>query len=709
MMRKRNLSLVARLVFGAALFLVQSCHRHSPAPASVDLAAGLIDGNAGDDWTGYGRTYGEQHFSPLEDINSGNVAKLGLAWSFDLPAGNPMSGPIEVGGTLYTSTGYSVVRALDVRTGRLLWTFDPKAPEASGKKLRQGWGSRGLAYWNDKIFVGTQDGRLIALNARNGREVWTQLTVDKNDYRFISGAPRVFEGKVIIGHGGADAADTRGYVTTYDTETGKQLWRFYLVPGNPTKGFEDTAQAMAAKTWSGEWWKYGGGGTAWNSFTYDRDTDTILVGTGNGAPWNHKIRSQGKGDNLFLCSIVALDAKTGRYKWHYQFNPGEAWDYNASMDMQLADLIIDGHPRKVVMEAPKNGFFYVIDRTNGKLISADKIAYTTWADRIDLATGRPIENPAARFPTDKPFALFPNSMGAHTWLPSAFSPKSGLIYLPVAEMGANYSTKGYEPGWRRPPNNVLGFGYNLDFKVKRAAGGPSVDSFLLAWDPVRKREAWRVSTPGGWNGGILATGGNLVFQGEAAGNFVAYEAGSGKPLWTFDATVSILAPPITYRVGGRQYITIIAGIGTSAGLMGDAAPMSVDYRTQPRRILTFALGGTQRLPKTEAMKIEAMEDKSFRANPASAARGSGLFAKNCMICHGIAAIAGGTAPDLRRSAVPASDEAFRQVVREGVLVTAGMPRFEEIDDTDLGDIRQYLRSQADVLRRKRVKHSKNEE
>jgi quinohemoprotein ethanol dehydrogenase len=378
--------------------------------------------------------------------------------------------------------------------------------------LRQGWGSRGLAWWNGKVFTGTQDGRLIAIDAATGQETWSVQTLQEGDYRFISGAPRVFGDKIIVGHGGGDGGQTRGYVTAYDAMTGRQLWRFFTVPGDPAKGFENDAMAMAARTWSGKWWENGGGGTVWNAISYDAETDTVLLGTGNGAPWNHRVRSEGKGDNLFLCSIVALDGKTGAYKWHYQINPGESWDYNAAMDMHLADLTIAGKLRKVLIQAPKNGFLYVIDRTDGKLISAEMIAKVTWATRIDVASGRPVENPDARYPGHRPFELWPGNMGAHSWNPSAFSPQSGLAYIPVRETGMTMDDKGIDPAtWQFQPGNVG----NMAVNMGAAAPNPLNDtSALLAWNPVTQKVAWKVPTPGAWNGGLMATGGNLLFQGQ---------------------------------------------------------------------------------------------------------------------------------------------------------------------------------------------------
>jgi quinohemoprotein ethanol dehydrogenase len=346
----------------------------------------------------------------------------------------------------------SVVRAVDSVTGKVLWQYDPHAGEKADGELRVQWGIRGIAYWNDKVYTGTADGRLLAINARTGQLVWSAQTHEKGDGRYITGAPRVFDSKIIIGHGGADTANVRAYVTTYDAETGRQLWRFFLVPGNPKNGFEDKAQKLAAKTWTGEWWKYGGGGTAWNAFTYDPDTNTILIGTGIGAPWNQKVRSPGGGDNLFLCSIVALDASTGAYKWHYQVNPGETWDYNAAMDLELADLTIDSRPRKVLLSAPKNGFFYVIDRLNGKLISAENYTKVTWASKIDLTTGRPVEVPGARFPNGEDFELWANFNGSHSWMPMAFSPQTRLVYIPVLHGGPSTMIV----GWRSKIGSAVG-------------------------------------------------------------------------------------------------------------------------------------------------------------------------------------------------------------------------------------------------------------
>lgn len=698
-------SAAQRALAACVILALAGCNRSAPADNAAAVAgpqgwlAQLDDGSDGRDWPGFGRTYGEQHYSPLDEVNPETVSRLGLVWSLDLPPGNPATGPIAVDGILYFASGYSVAHAVDAATGRLLWTYDPKAPEASGHKLRQGWGSRGIAYWNGKVYIATQDGRLIALNAKTGKPVWTAMTMGKDDQRFISGPPRVFDGMVVIGNGGADEAAIRGYATAYDAETGEQKWRFFTVPGNPADGFENDAMKMAAKTWSGEWWKHGGGGTVWNAITYDKDSDTLYLGTGNGSPWNHKIRSAGKGDNLFLCSILALDAKTGAYKWHYQINPGESWDFNAAMDMQLADLTIGGKQRKVLMTAPKNGFFYVLDRLTGELISAEPFVTTTWAKRIDLKTGRPVEEPNIRY-EDGPATFRPTPVGAHSWTPMAYSPKTGLVYIPAIDLEATFDDAGITAAnWRRTPGMALDYGVRVDI---RPPAGAKTLSYLVAWDPVTQKAAWRLPTPGHFNGGVLATGGNLVFQGHPDSSFTAYDGTSGKPLWNFDARAPVVAPPISYRVGDRQYVTVIAGMGTSAGLFGPLlAQFGIDYRTQSRRVLTFALDGKAVLPAKTPYVAKAAPDPGFRADAAAAGAGEGIFNIRCAVCHGGGAIAGGTAPDLRTSLAVMSPDIFTGIVRDGTLVPAGMPRFEELTDKELAAVRQYLRTRADALRRER--------
>lgn len=681
------------LVLSAALVLA-GCKSSDDGTQRSDaiLRADGADGN----WPAYGGGYRETHSSPLEDINQGNVGQLGLAWEIDLPTQiSTHSAPIEVDGTLYYVTGLSVVSAADAVTGKQLWTYDPKVGEAAGEKLRGAWGARGLAWWNDKVYVGTMDGRLIALDGKTGSEVWSvQTTLGPNDGRYITGAPRVFKGKVIIGHGGADFAPVRGYVTAYDAETGKKAWRFFTVPGKPgTKDGEvsDSIMEKAAKTWKGEWWKFGGGGTAWNAIAYDPDYNRIYIGTGNGAPWNRDIRSPGGGDNWFLCGIVAVDADTGKYLWHYQTAPGEQWDYNSAMDIEMAKLVIDGKQRDVILHAPKNGFFYVIDRASGKLISAEPYAKVTWATGIDRSTGKPIETPEARLPGGRTL-IWPGGTGAHNWMAMSFSPKTGLVYIPKLDAPGFYSNQGIDPNnWVFSKNLQLNSGY-ASFALKEAPP-PSLQPMasLLAWDPVAQKARWSVPFRGLYHGGVLSTGGGLVFQGNLEGRFVAYAAESGKVLWNFDAQNGILGQPIAYRVGGKQYITVMTGVGGIAGSIGsETRQFGWDYRDQQRRLLTFAIGGRQKLPTLQRTVLKFVDDPGIKLDDAAVGRGMLAYSTSCLQCHAVAAVGAGGAPDLRTSQAVLDPETFEQILREGVLVSQGMPRYGELSNSDLDDLRQYI-------------------
>ena len=663
-------------------------------PTDTSAAVRVDDASDGHNWPSYGRTYGEQHFSPLRQINESNVVRLGLAWTMELGSGHSVTVPLAVNGILYFSTGYSIVRAVEASSGKLLWVYDSKAAQAAGKKLRMGWGSRGIAWWNGRLFVGTHDGRLISLDAETGKPLWSVMTVSKDDYRFIGGAPRVFGGKVIIGHGGADGGMTRGYVTTYDAATGRQLWRFYTVPGNPADGFENEAMAMAAKTWSGQWWKVGGGGTVWNAFTYDPETDIVYLGTGNGSPSNHRIRSNGKGDNLFLSSVVALDASTGDYQWHYQTSPAEMWDYNAAMDMPLAELEFAGKTRKVLMIAPKNGFFYVIDRLDGTLLSAEPFVKVNWAKRIDIASGRPVEVPEARYPDGTEFTIWPGPIGAHASQAMAFSPITGLAYIPTIEMPATFSDKGITlENWTHAPGNAADGGHIMSLDSE--SDDPDVGtSDLLAWNPLTQAAAWRVPTPAFWNGGVLASAGNLVFQGQIDGRFNAYSADRGELLWSFEAHAPVTAAPITYTVDGKQHVTVFSGISGSGAVFGPQSREFIDTRTLVWRVMTFALDADKKLAKLEAAPWVAVADPSFVPDPAGAARGAAQYGLRCLHCHGLDVVSAGYAPDLRISAIPRTEAAFIAVVRHGSLVANGMPGFEELSDAQLADLRQYIRTEA---------------
>lgn len=649
-----------------------------------------VSNNNGDDWPSYGGDYTENHFSPLTEINEGNVARLGLAWSYDidvLPTSN--SAPLEIDDVLYFASGYSIIHALDAVTGALLWKYDPQAAEAAGERMRGAWGVRGIAYWRGKIYTGTVDGRLIALDAKSGREVWSVTTVEPGDGRYISGPPWVFNNTIVIGHGGGDFAPVRGYVTAYDAETGRQKWRFHTVPGNPADGFENDAMRMAAETWDGEWWRYGGGGTVWHAMAYDPRYNRLYIGTGNGAPWNQRIRSPGGGDNLFLCSIVALDADTGEYVWHYQVNPGETWDYNAAMDIELADLEIDGRTRHVILHAPKNGFFYVIDREDGELISAGPfVENITWAERIDQVTGRPVEVPAARYPNGQASIVFPSPVGAHSAEAMSFSPRTGLVYIPAIEQGRIYVDAPNLSGWSFTPGQVINNG------TGPAPAGmvvPRGSNRLLAYDPVRQREAWSVPLQGAKNGGVLSTAGNLVFQGNVTGEVTAYSADKGERLWAFDAQTGILAQPISFRAGGRQYVTVVTGwrMGAPSG-----PGLEWDYRVQRRRVLTFALDGQATLPPLDRTPPPLVDDAAFRIDARRAQVGASVYGLRCYLCHGGGLNSGGTAPDLRRSPIPLDSASMNAVLNEGVLRSNGMPQFAELSPAEIEGLQHYVRQQA---------------
>lgn len=678
----------------AALLVATAMPSHGAA--RVDGKA-IADERQGANWLAYGRTYSEQRFSPLAKIKDSNVKDLGLAWHLDLPEDRSLlSTPLVVDGVLYFSGSFSVVTAVDATSGKVLWRYDPKVIEHSGDRLRIFWDfSRGIAFWKGRVYAATVDGRLIAIDAKTGQEVWSTMTVDPNQPYYITGAPRVFRDKVVIGNGGTELGAIRGYVTAYDTETGKQVWRFYTVPGNPADGFEDETQAMAAKTWNGEWWKHGGGGTAWNAITYDSEFNRVYIGTGNGSPWNQRMRSPGGGDNLFLCAIVALDADTGKYMWHYQTTPGESWDYNSAMDIMLADLKLGGRNVKALLHAPKNGFFYIIDRANGKLLSAEPFAKVTWASKIDLATGKPIENPGQRYESGEAI-VWPSPFGAHSWHAMSYNPKTGLVYIPSIEMAGLFSDKGMEPATWHSPKFQFDPAVDLMRDDVPANAG---NSALMAWDPVHQRQVWRQPLPGVWNPGTLSTAGNLVFQGRVDGEFVAYRADTGAPVWRFPVGVGISAPPISYAVKGKQYVALLAGWGgAGASMPGSlAAQHGWTYRGHPRRLLAFSLDGKETLPPGPPPAFAVpLDAPGFEVQPALAERGGHVFVQQCVMCHGAGAVSGGYAPDLRASAIPIDPTSFRDVLLKGVLRSRGMPAFNDLSADEIEALQHYIRQQAKV-------------
>jgi quinohemoprotein ethanol dehydrogenase len=645
------------------------------------------------DWLTYGRTYSEQRFSPLKQINDGNIQQLSLAWSHDLDTRRGQEAtPLVVDGVMYFTTAWSKVISVDAATGALRWQFDPKVPP--------GWAvngccdavNRGVAAWNGRVFVATLDGRLIALDAATGKVVWETLTIDPTMRYTITGAPRVVKGKVLIGNGGAEMG-VRGYISAYDADEGKLVWRFYTVPGDPAKPFESPILEQAAKTWSGEWWKNGGGATVWDAIAYDPQLDLLYIGTGNAAPWARKIRNMRLEDNLLASSIIALRPDTGAYVWHYQENPGDEWDYDSAAQIILADLKIDRQTRKVLLHAPKNGFFYVLDRATGKLLSAKPFTKVTWASSIDTQTGRPVESPGAHYDgNNKPSIVSPGPAGAHTWQPASYSPNTGLVYFPVMEAGFAFKSVG---DFSR---NTLAWNTGLDFvtagmpqepAVKKAILA-SIKGRLIAWDPVKQVEVWRAERPGPWNGGALSTAGNLVFEGTGSGQFEAFRAGTGEKIWSASTQSGIIAGPMSYSVNGEQYIAVLAGWGGVLPLAaGEVGRQSPQMNNVPR-VLAFKLGGKASLPSAPEMKTQVLAPPPATANTSIVKKGEKLYQNYCSGCHGDVAVSGGVVPDLRYSGALFGDQWF-SIVRDGALSSFGMVSFaKELSRQDAATIRAYV-------------------
>ena len=653
-------------------------------PAKVDGARMKDADRDGANWLSYGRTYSEQRFSPLAKITSDNAKQLGLAWFADLDTNRGQEAtPLVIDGVLYTSTAWSMVKAYDAATGKLLWSYDPEVPRELGVEGCCDVVNRGVAAWKGKIYIGTFDARLVALDAQTGKPVWSVKTGDQK-HLTITQAPRVIKGRVIIGMSGGEYG-IRGYISAYDAETGKLAWRFYTVPGDPSKPFENKAMAMAAKTWSGEWWKLGGGGVVWDAISYDPELNLVYFGVGNGLEWARSYRSANKGDNLFLSSIVALNADTGAYVWHFQVNPGEEWDYDAVGQLTLADLTIDGKRRKVIMQANKNGFFYVLDRKTGQFIHAKPYVPQTWASGLDPKTGRPIEHPDIRYSiTGKTVVMMPGPDGGHSWHPMAYNPKTGLVYIPAQEIA-----KSFTPVKDFKPSEI---GWNLGVDV---AGTPGAKKgYLLAWDPVAQKEVWRSDHVGPWNGGIVTTAGNLVIQGDATGHLNAYRADTGEKLWSIDVQSPIMAAPVSYEVGGEQYIAVLSGFGSAFSLQaGRVAAQSGNIRNISR-VLAFKVGGAATLPLAPPEQKLVLNPPPATADAATVAAGDHLFGRYCAACHGENAVGGGVVPDLRASTFLGNDF-FYEIVLNGAMKDAGMAPFKAVlDQKDAAAIRAYLIKRA---------------
>jgi quinohemoprotein ethanol dehydrogenase len=705
-MRRLTLAGLLLATFGLADLGLTACHPiGARSPGAVDRARLLTADpdqwlNSGGDWRG-------AYHSPLRQINEATISRLGFAWSHDLETSRGLEAtPIVVDGVMYTSGDWGRVYALDARTGKAIWSFMPPVDGQYGRYACCDVVNRGVAVWKGRVYVGALDGWLYALNAATGKVLWKADTfVDRKRPYTITGAPQIAGDVVVIGQGGADFADARGYVSAYGLAHGELRWRFYTVPGDPKRPVESPDLVAAARTWApNSLWRSGGGGTAWDAMAYDPKLDLLYVGVGNASPYSWWDRSPGGGDNLYLASILAIHPKTGRLAWHYQEVPGERWDYTATQKMILADLRLGGRVRRVLMQAPKDGFFYVLDRATGELLSAKPYTPVNWARRIDLKTGRPEFTGEADY--DKgPALVYPAASGGHNWQPMAFNPQTGLVYIPVIE-GAMVYAKGYDLKARSLAdrwnvNGVFVEDYpaagipELDLppldQVLRGRRAPARRGVLRAWDPVAGRTVWEAESPTYWEGGVLSTAGDLVVQGDSAGALVVREARSGRVLKRLDTGTSIMAAPMSYSVGGVQYIAVMAGYGGAAGWTFPPGSAAYRYGNQGR-ILAFRLDGPAVPLPAPFVETPVPRPPARLAGPAEVARGDRLFANHCAQCH--ANVARGLVPDLRRMA-PETHAAFGDIVLRGALSGAGMGRFDDVlDEADVRAIHAYLIDEA---------------
>ena len=700
------------LIAGASFAILAACGQAKTADTetlSEPEAFAAVDTNristasAADEWLTYGGTYDEQRHSSLIDVNKETVADLGVAWTYDLATNRGVeSTPIVVDGVMYVTSAWSLVYALDAKTGEELWVYDPDVDRAVGVKACCDVVNRGVAVYDGKVFVGVIDGRLEALDAETGEVVWSKVTVDQSKPYTITGAPRVVNGKVLIGNGGAELG-VRGYLSAYDANTGDKVWRFYTVP-NPEKqpdgeisdaAFEDIGNV----TWGdeGAWVTDGGGGTVWDSIVYDEVNDQIIFGVGNGSPWNREFRDPSGGDNLFLSSIVAVDAETGAYKWHFQTTPGDNWDYTATQTIILADLPVgeDGEARRVAMQAPKNGFFYVLDAESGEFISGDAFVPMNWAEGLD-ENGRPIEIADARYGA-VPYEQLPGPLGAHNWHPMAFNPDLNLAYIPAQEIPQAYAR---DPRFETQP---VGWNTGADFSAGvPPIAPPEVAKFLrstlkgrlIAWDPIAREARWSVEHGNAWNGGVLSTAGGLVFQGKLNGDFVAYDAETGDRLWNHELKSGGASGPGTYMIDGEQYVTITTGWGSAFGLSAgfaydETVPSTVG------KVVTFKLGGTGEIADPDFPMIDKTPKADSFGDETMIAEGSVHYARNCTVCHGPLAVSSGVLPDLRWSAISGNEMAWKGVVIDGNLAANGMVSFaDHLTPDQVESIRAYVLAQA---------------
>jgi quinohemoprotein ethanol dehydrogenase len=680
-----------------AICVLAPCSGAALSAGDVTEERVLAESGKGVNWFLKGGGFDGSHFSPLGEINSGNVGELGLAWVSGIPAPDGISAtPVVVDGVVYFSAAYSVAFAVDAGTGRILWTFDPNVRAAFAKSPQTSWlarVNRGVAVWDGKVFVTTADCRLLAVDAANGKELWTRETCDPEQGYGISDSPYVGGGRVYVGNAGSESHQkTRGYVTAYDAATGRQLWRFFIVPSDKAEENTSASMKLAAATWSGTaLQEFGGGGNNWNEMTYDPDSGLLFFGTSGAVPYVHALRSPDGGDNLFLSSVVAVNASTGEYAWHYQTVTRDSWDYNATMNIVLAALEINGAKRDTLLIAPKNGFFYVLDKRTGELLSAEKYAKVNWATHINLETGRPVYDPAGEYwsaSEGETVAVWPNMWGAHSWNPMAWHPGERLAYIPVVDIPSLSTNHG-------------GDEYTDTLEMMTEVDGkPFGPGKLLAWDPLTQSARWSVERPFPFNGGVMATAGGLVFQGDALGAFEAYSASDGELLWRVMTGSAITAAPVSYAIGGKQHILIPVGAG--GGVQFAYPELHAGDRPQgPTRLMAFALGSQREVPAVVAVPRQLPEQPPFAATSAEVDAGRELYAENCNGCHGKNAVAryGGSVPDLRHSTKDVH-AAWPAIVVGGARIANGMPSFK-LEPEESEAIRNYVLSLSVELRNAR--------
>ncbi|MEM7728224.1 MAG: PQQ-dependent dehydrogenase, methanol/ethanol family [Pseudomonadota bacterium] len=680
--------------------LACACALAACAPQADDTVAEPAGQNALPDveWPLYGLNAQETRFSPLDQIDTETVGDLGLHAVVDLGTRFSLqSTPTMVDGMLYFTGDFSEVMAADARTGEILWTHTPEFDRSYLRKSTYGTANRGVAVSDDRrVFVGTLNAQLQALDALTGALLWSVDTKWRDDFAYtITSAPRLIGDLVIVGNAGAEFG-VRGYVTAYHQETGEMAWRFFTVPGDPALPQEHPELDMALETWSGDAFvEYGGGGTVWNSIVYDAGNDQVFIGVGNGSPLAREMRSPGGGDNLFLSSIVALDRATGRMNWYYQTTPGDTWDYTATQDMALATMEIDGEPREVVMQAPKNGFFYVLDRKTGELLRAHDFVKVTWATHIDMATGRPVENPEADF-SERAAMIFPGPLGGHNWQGMSVDADNRRVFIPAIERAGIFALdpriKAGIPIARNPNGLNLGFGLGNTSHLPEM---PQSYGKLQAFDPVSGETLWEVRHDHYYNGGVLATEGGLVFQGDAFGELAAYHADTGEKLWSDRTFRSILAPPITYRLDGAQYIALLTATGGGEHYSGYVGETAVAKYGNAGQLLIYRLGGTAELAEPALLDRTIPEKPAIVATPEDIGMGAMLYAINCSTCHGAEVRSAGVYPDLRLS--PADIHAlYEDILLDGLLQGNGMANFADILGPDqVRQIEAYVVARAE--------------